>query len=335
MSGGRFEAFPASCRETMRAAFVATFGSAPLGAVTPLSGGATSASIFRVEVGGHGYLMRAEGPPSPLRNPHQYDSMRIAAAAGIAPKLHYVDEATRVAVMDFIEPQPLQRFPGGPQGLAQALGELLARLQSTPDFPHFVDYPDIVARLFAHVRRAGLFAPGLLDPHVEHLARIGAAYADGATRLVSSHNDTNLRNILFDGTRLWLIDWESAYRNDPLVDVAIVLDDLTASAEQTAIVLRAWLGRPPDEPIFARLELTRALTRLYFAGVLLSASALKPRAGSETDLAAPGVAEFEAAIRTGTLKPGTAETVHVMGKMYLASFLSGAAVPGLKSAIVD
>jgi thiamine kinase-like enzyme len=41
---------------------------------------------------------------------------------------------------------------------------------------------------------------------------------------VSSHNDSIPSNILFDGDRLWLIDWESAYRNDPLVDVAIVLD---------------------------------------------------------------------------------------------------------------
>jgi hypothetical protein len=40
---------------------------------------------------------------------------------------------------------------------------------------------------------------------------------------VSSHNDPVPANILFDGRRPWLIDWEWAYRNDPLVDVAIVL----------------------------------------------------------------------------------------------------------------
>ena len=60
--------------------------------------------------------------------------------------------------MDFIEPRPLQDYPGGLHGLAQALGELLQRLQAAPVFPRFVEYPDIAGRLFAHVRRTGLFS---------------------------------------------------------------------------------------------------------------------------------------------------------------------------------
>jgi hypothetical protein len=141
-------------RETVGAALVAAFGSAPIGAVKSIAGGATSASVFRVEVGVRRYLLRVEGEPSPLRNPHQYLSMRIAAEAGIAPKIHYVDEAARVVVIDFVEQQPLKTYPGGPRALAQALGELLSRVQATPVFPTFVNYPDIVTRLFAHVRRS-------------------------------------------------------------------------------------------------------------------------------------------------------------------------------------
>ena len=105
--------------------------------------------------------------------------MRIAADAGIAPRIHHLDETARVVVMDFIEPRPLRDYPGGHSGLARALGELLKRLQATPIFPFFVDYPDIVARLFAHIRRTGLFAEGLLDNHVEHLERIRQSYSSG------------------------------------------------------------------------------------------------------------------------------------------------------------
>ncbi len=108
-------------------------------------------------------------------------------------------------------------------------------MQATPRFPQFVHYPDIVARLFAHVRRTGLFADGLLDAHGAHLERIAQAMPREPARLVSSHNDLNLRNILFDGERLWLIDWESAYRNHPLVDTAILLDNLTPTPELEAI----------------------------------------------------------------------------------------------------
>src|SRR5258708_3688090 len=333
MNSDCFDILPAAHRDTARAALAAAFGSASVGAITPMMGGATSASVFRIEIGHRRYVIRMEGEPSPLRNPHQYLSMRIAAEAGIAPKIHYMDEVARVAVIHLIEPQPLKAYPGGQRALAQALGKLLSRVQAMPVFPTLVNYPHIVARLFAHVRRTGLFAAGLLDAHVERLERLREAYDKGLAGLVSSHNDPVPNNILFDGERLWLIDWESAYRNDPLVDVAIVLDSFVCSPELEDALLTAWLGRAPDQTLRARLALVRTLTRLYYAGVLLSASALAPRVMPDTDLAAPTLAEFELAVREGRVKPGAPETKHTLAKMFLASFLSGVAPPGFDSAV--
>jgi aminoglycoside phosphotransferase (APT) family kinase protein len=332
MGKDHFDTIPAAHRDTVRSALAAAFGRAPIGAVTPVTGGTTTASTFRLDARGRHHLLRVEGEPSPLRNPHQYVSMRIAAEAGIAPAIHYIDEAARVAVIGFIEQQPLNTYPGGPRVLAQALGELFSRVQATPAFPYFVNYPDIVARLFAHVRRTGLFATGLLDAHVERLELLHKAYDAGSTRLVSSHNDS-IPNILYDGERLWLIDWESAYRNDPLVDVAIVLDSFAILPELEDVLLRAWFGRAPDEALRARLELIRALTRLYYAGVLLSASAAASWVTGATDLLAPTLQQFRLAIQEGLIKPGATEIKHILGKMFLASFFSGVAPPGFDDAV--
>jgi Ser/Thr protein kinase RdoA (MazF antagonist) len=181
---------------------------------------------------------------------------------------------------------------------------------------------------------AGLFAAGLLDAHVERLELLSQAYDAGSTSLVSSHNDSIPSNILFDGERLWLIDWESAYRNDPLIDVAIMLDSFAFSPKLQHVLLRAWLGRAPDEAVGARLELIHALTRLYYAGVLLSASALATRAAPDADLGAPPtLPEFQLAIREGQLKPGAPATKHILGKMFLASFFTGVAPPGFDDAV--
>lgn len=84
---------------------------------------------------------------------------------------------------------------------------------------------------------------------------------------VSSHNDILPRNLLFDGERLWLVDWESAYCNDPVVDMATMLDNFAPSPELEEVLLQAWLGHPPDRSLRDRLELMRALTRLFYAGV--------------------------------------------------------------------
>jgi phosphotransferase family enzyme len=307
------DVLPAAARDAAERALVATFGAVPA-EIVPLSGGASTAFVFRA--GRH--LLRLEGAHSPLRNPHQYQALRLAAEAGLAPPVRHLDEAAGILIADFIAQQPLRAYPGGPEALARAVGELAARLQVAPLFPAFVDYAEITGRLFAHVVRTGLFAPGLLDPHTARLAAIATRWKP--TRLVSAHNDINPRNILFDGTRLWLIDFESAYRNDPLVDVAILLDNFAPNPALEAALLAAWRGEADP----AHLADARALTRLYYAGVLLSASATIPRAAADTDLTAPVADEFIA-----RYKAWSPETIHALGKLYLASFMSGDPVPPL------
>lgn len=324
MSKHPFDTLSAEQREDVRSAIVATFGPDSVGEVTPVTGGITTASTFRLEARGRRYLLRVEGEPSPLRNPHQYVSMQIATEAGIAPAIHYLDETARIVVIDFVEKQPLSTFPGGPRALAQALGDIFARVQATRVFPYFVNYADIVARLFAHVRRTGLFAAGVLDAHVERLEQLRETYNAGLAELVSSHNDPTPGNVLFDGERLWLIDWESACRNDPLVDAAIVSDHFARSPDLEDVLLKAWFGRAPDE---ARLAPIRALTHLYYAGVMLSASAAASWVTDDTGLSAPTPLQFRRAIDEGRLTRGTAEAMHILGKMFLASFLTGVAPP--------
>ena len=77
----------------------------------------------------------------------------------------------------------------------------------------------------------------------------------------------------------------------------------------------------------------RALTRLYYAGVFLSASLRRHGRNPTTDLSAPSVAEFRKAVGEGRLKPGAPQTKHMLGKMFLASFFSGVAAPGFDAAV--
>jgi aminoglycoside phosphotransferase (APT) family kinase protein len=329
MSNDPLAALPDAQRHAAQSAIAAVLGASAIADVRPVTGGVSGAFVFLIEARSRRFVLRIEGPASPLRNPHQYFSMRIAAEAGIAPRLHYLDANDRVAMMDFIEDRPLETYPGGRRQLARAIGAMLRELQKVPLFPFFVDYPDIVSRLWAHVCRTGLFADGLLDAASQRLIQIRKDYVLQTEKYLSSHNDILPRNVLFDGKRLWLIDWENGYRNDPLVDLATALDNFAPSPELEETLLLAWLGHNPDHHLRDRLALVRALTRLYYAGVLFSASALAPRARPDPSLSAPTSAEFERDVRDGRLLAETPETSHVLGKMFLASFLSGAVPPGL------
>ncbi|HEX5046248.1 MAG TPA: phosphotransferase [Gammaproteobacteria bacterium] len=333
MSAASFESVPTERRQTARAALEAAFGATPPDELRAVAGGASGALTYRVEAAGKSYLLRMETRRGPLRNPHQYECMRIAAEAGIAPALRHVDADAGVAVMDFVQPQPHGDYPDGPSALARDLGRLAARLQKTRAFPPLANFPRAVERIFGFVRGSQLFSSGLLDAHAAGFERVRAAYHWDESALTSSHNDPNPQNVIFDGERLWLVDWETAYRNDPLTDVAILLDSFAQTPALEQIMVEAWLGREPDRTLRARLALMRQLTRLYYAGLLLSFAAAAPRAAPEMDLGAPTPEEFRAAVARGEHAPTSPATLFTLGKMQLAEFLSGMNAPGFDEAL--
>src|SRR5260370_15874690 len=136
MSEDHFKGLSAEQREHEHAALAGAFGRASIDAIAPVAGGASTASTFRIDSGGQRYLLRMEGEPSPLRNPHQYVSMRIATEAGIAPEIHYLDEPAPIVVTDFIGQQSLKTYPGGPRAPALAVGEVCSPAPGTPAFSY-------------------------------------------------------------------------------------------------------------------------------------------------------------------------------------------------------
>lgn len=325
MSAPTLDGVPAEHREVVRAALADAFGTNAVSGVEPVIGGASGALTYRLTARDRQHFLRLETRRGPLRNPHQYACMQTAAGAGIAPPLVHADADAGIAIMQLLPQRPLTEYPGGPAALARDLGALVARLQATDTFPALADYFTTLDRMLDYVQRAAVFAPGLLDPHREAFRRIREAYPWNPGRLVSSHNDPNPRNIIFDGQRLWLVDWETAQRNDPFTDVAILVDSLAPAPELQDTLLRTWLGHEPAATDRARLLLMRQVTRLYYAALGFSFFASVPRTtGPDADLSAPTPEQFRATIASGQLSSTGPATLYVLGKMCLASFFATA-----------
>jgi aminoglycoside phosphotransferase (APT) family kinase protein len=329
-----FESFPAERRDTVRAAFKTVFSDALPSSLQPITTGA-SAFICRIEVGGRAYLLRLESlERDEVRDPRRaYLCMRSAAEAGLAPPLLYADADAGVAIMAFVPSRPLADYPGGAEALAGALGTLTSRLQATPAFPAVTGYNAVLAHMFGRLAATRLYADGLLDRHRDSFERICDAYPWALPTAVSSHNDPHPGNILFDGERLWLIDWETAYRNDPVVDVAVMTLYLAASSQAQEVLIRSWLGRPSDPMLRARLVLMRQLVKLFYglANGLYVAGARPDLI--ETDLAAPTPTEFRAAIDSRRLVANSLDAQRVGGKVALRSFLEGVTSPAFDEAV--
>jgi aminoglycoside phosphotransferase (APT) family kinase protein len=314
-------------RDAVRAALHATFGASAVGDFQPIRGGVSGALIARFDVGERNYVLRIEPERVALHHRQRgFACMAAAAVAGAAPPVHYCDPAAGVAIMDFVSGRPLSEHPGGAAGLARTLGELISKVQATPPFPMLGSFPEVIGSVFAGMSKSSFFSAGQLDPHAEGLARISALPWDTSS-LVSCHNDPNPRNILFDGERVWLIDWEMAFRNDPLVDLAILTTELLEAPELEDVLLRAAFGRMPDRRLRARLGVIRLLTRLYYGCIVLDSLVDTLRPVPDIGLAASSPAAFRAAVAEGRLASGTSETAYAFGQMSLAAFLDGLAKP--------
>lgn len=309
-------------RDAARAVVEATFGKQPVSGPQPLTGG-ISASTYRIDVAGRAYALRIEGSRGGLMDlERSYACMTAAAAAGLAPQVRHADPEQRVAISDFHAPRPLATYPGGGEALSEALGRMVARLQAIPDFPAYGAYPVLIGRMFDFVRRSSLFQPGLLDRHAEAFARLVRVYPWEENGPVASHNDINPRNLIFDGSNLSLIDWETVFRNDPFVDLAILTAETAASPGAELAMMRGWLGRPPSPRQNDRLAVMKPITRLYYVGLLLAPiAASAPPGKTINDLAAPTVEVFTRAVQDGCMKIGTTELSITFAKILLEGFI--------------
>ena len=315
---------PEDRRSDVEFALEAALGSRRIERAELLSGGVSGALILRLTAAGRESVLRIEPERiAPEHRARHFAAMAAAAEAGAAPALRFADAKTGVCVMDYLAARPLADHPGGAVGLARGMGDLLAKVRAAAPFANFGPYPELISVLLARPGSSGRFAASDLAPCREGLERIAEALAwDGP--MASTHNDVSPRNLIFDGARLWLVDWELAWLSDPLVDLAIASTELAVGAELEHELLASSFGRGPDAALLARLSVTRLLTRLAYGVVVFDS--LPPEPDSLALALTPE--GFRAAIAEGRLAPGSRDIAAAFARMSLAQFIRGVEAPG-------
>ena len=306
----------------------AAFGTETLDGWTPLSGGLSGARLWRIRVGGIAYLLRVETGRDALRDPHRgYRCMALAAEACLAPRVRYADPDDGVAIMDFIEARSLTLDPVGTRAqLVVELAQAVRALHAIEGFPPLVDYLEGLNGLVDAAGRAGVVPVGAFDPW----PRLRAVCERLDPQPVSSHNDLNPRNLLHDGRRVWLIDWEAAFRADRYVDLAAIANVFAPDPESEALLLRTYLGREARADERARLWLFRRVSHVFHAAVFIAGVAGQARAerldGPDLDALHQGLALGEPLLDApeGRLAYGLARLRTVTAKIESPAFAEAA-----------
>jgi aminoglycoside phosphotransferase (APT) family kinase protein len=272
-----FDPIDPTRREVVAAALRATFGASAVQSLEPIAGGLSAALVYRLVVGDRPYLLRIVRQINPFNDPaRHFACLKTAAEAGLAPAVHHADPARALLITDFITARPFALFQRPRAEMLADLAGAVRRLQATPPFPPFMSYLDGVDRMIADVKTTRLL-PAAADEVLERYAAIPAAYPRDRADMVSSHNDMNPTNTMWDGQRLWIVDWEAAFLNDRYVDPAYICNNFVIQGHEEEAFLTACFGARPTEYQRARVFLMRQVCHMFFAAALLRmAAAARP-----------------------------------------------------------
>ena len=282
-----------------------------------LSGGLSSAVAFKIIVRKNPYLLkilRAEIISDPA---HEFACMQTAAEAGIAPRIWYANVEDRILITDFVESKPY------PDDMALRMAATIRRLHALPHFPlpKMGNYFDAMNNGFVQRFQAAHLLP---ESATEELFRrydeIVKVYPRNDSDLVSSHNDLKPQNIRFDGNRIWLVDWESAFLNDRYVDLAVVANFFVNDEAQKEDYLNTYFGEPTGEYRRARFYLMRQAVSVFYAALLLLEAS---RAGLsiDADMSTPDFRDYHQDLISNKIDMMTAEAKVQYGMIHLREAL--------------
>lgn len=311
---------PEAKNDAVARALREAFGVTEFEDIRTLTEGLSSALVFRIVVRGCPYLLRVITNTGVTPGPgqgdqtHHFACMKLAAEAGIAPRVWYTSTEDRVSVTDFVEAQP---FPA-----AEALARLPVTLQvlhALPPFPRALKYLDAMDGFVRKFQAAKILPDSETEELFQWYARVASAYPRHESDLVSSHNDLKPENILFDGNRVWLVDWEAGFVNDRYTDLAVVANFVVTNDAEEEAYLRAYFGEAAGEYRHARFYLMRQMLHMFYAAVFL----LLGSAGKPIDLSAktPDFRDFHNRMWAGEVSLVTEEAKRQYGRVHMNQIL--------------
>lgn len=232
------------------------------GPVVALTGGITNRN-YRVTLGGEDLVLRilgAGGDALGIDRATERQAGERAAALGIGPELVAFLPEHHCLVSRFVPGVALEVGELREPALVDGLAAALRALHATAAFPASFDAYAFARDAARTIAERG----GTLPEQYAEAERIGArirALLTGPEHApVPCHNDLLPGNLLREGDRLWLVDWDYAGTGDRYFDLANASVNNGFGLEDDARLLTAYFGEPCPAHRLARLRLMRVLS---------------------------------------------------------------------------
>lgn len=314
------------------------FGVTKFEDIRMLTNGRSGALVYRIVVGGSPFLLRIITRAQDPTLPDHITCMKAAVQAGLAPHIRYISIPDKIAITDFVESVPFPRN----EALVR-IPAVLRTLHALPPFPGRVHHLN-TSCMFLMNKGPALdgfvqkFQASNVLPHSEseHLfswhQQLLSLYLHNDSDMVSSHNDLfKPDNILFDGHRVWLVDWEAAFLNDRYADLAVVANLLVTNEAEERSYLQVYFGEPPDEYQLARFFLMQQVVHIFYTLAFLFMSSSSEPVNLSTDV--PDFGDFQRRLWTGEIKLESKQMKIAYTKAHWNQLLQDRQQPRLQEAL--
>ena len=261
------------------------------------SGGISNHNFLVVD-GGERFMVRIGGDIEVHNVLRRFElaASRAAHAAGISPEVVHAEpgamvfryiEGRTLTPADVRDPAMLGRIVP----LVRACHRELPRhfRGPAPMFWVFQVVRDYAARLRADASR--------MLPEVPRLLAAAELLENAVSpiELVFGHNDLLAANLIDDGRRLWLVDWEYGGFNSPLFDLGGLASNSELRPEQEDWLLEAYFERPPSAALRRRYAAMKCASLLREAMWSMVSELHLPIAFDYQAYTAENLARFERA----------------------------------------
>jgi len=241
--------------------------------IEPLAGGMTNRN-YKISDSVAGRFVVRVGSDLPDHGVMRFNELaaaRAGYAAGISPEVVYAMPG--MLVCRYIDSRTLTPEEVRDPRQAAAIIALMRRCHY--ELPRHFRGPVLAFWVFQVVRNylaalSGARA-GVLAPELSRLAALGEMLERqvGPIDLVFGHNDWLAANVLDDGERLWLIDWDYAGLNSPLFDLANLSSNNGFDETRDAALLAGYFGAVPTAATmraFAAMKCASLLRETLWGG---------------------------------------------------------------------
>lgn len=235
--------------------------------ITPLKGGLSGLSIYKIDMDNKSYVVRLLAKRSIADRVREIQAQTIASQQGWGPKVYVSNEEQGWIIMEYLKPETVTFLSRIGTALYKKLGYCLRMVHNGPSFLEgktaLAEIDELLELCHEHKKIPFYFNYDDLKQIVTFI------HNNHCPTFVPCHRDLNPNNIIFSKNKVFLIDFEYATQDDPFYDLATVGIYYIFDSFHEKIFLEAYFGKEPTQQECAYYQLMKQAVLLFYGLDLL------------------------------------------------------------------